>query len=90
MDQAGNEGRTTNHIGVHCPKCKGKTQVIDSRGTERKEAIRRRRKCLNPRCRKRFTTYEIYEPLFFEINWARQFRMQLVELFKFASRKPKE
>jgi hypothetical protein len=45
---------------------------------------------LDRHCRKRFTTYEICEPLFFEIDWARKFRLQLVDLFKFTQRNPKE
>lgn len=44
---------------MRCPKC-GYTEskVIDSRPAEASDAIRRRRECLNPDCRARFTTYE--------------------------------
>ena len=44
---------------MRCPKC-GYTEsrVIDSRPAESGDAIRRRRECLNPDCRTRFTTYE--------------------------------
>jgi transcriptional repressor NrdR len=47
---------------VQCPYCDFEdTKVIDSRLSETKDAIRRRRECLS--CRKRFTTYERREPL---------------------------
>jgi transcriptional repressor NrdR len=47
---------------VNCPYC-GFTdsRVIDSRETESKEAIRRRRECAA--CRQRFTTYEKIEEI---------------------------
>ncbi len=42
-----------------CPYCKfPDSQVIDSRTCMEGTAIRRRRKCMNPQCGKRFTTYE--------------------------------
>ena len=47
---------------MQCPYCDFEdTKVIDSRLSETKDAIRRRRECLS--CRKRFTTYERREPL---------------------------
>src|ERR671929_1600543 len=49
-------------IEVQCPYCDFQdTRVIDSRLSETKDAIRRRRECLS--CGKRFTTYERREPL---------------------------
>ncbi len=47
---------------MQCPYCEHEdTKVIDSRLSEGKDAIRRRRECLD--CGKRFTTYERREPL---------------------------
>lgn len=47
---------------MQCPYCDNEdTRVIDSRLSEGKDAIRRRRECLT--CEKRFTTYERREPL---------------------------
>jgi transcriptional repressor NrdR len=47
---------------VQCPYCDFEdTKVIDSRLSENKDAVRRRRECLS--CGKRFTTYERREPL---------------------------
>lgn len=47
---------------MQCPYCEFEdTRVIDSRLSEGKDAIRRRRECLT--CKKRFTTYERREPL---------------------------
>lgn len=47
---------------MQCPYCEFEdTKVIDSRLSEGKDAIRRRRECLT--CKKRFTTYERREPL---------------------------
>ena len=47
---------------MKCPYCGDEeSKVIDSRPTEDGERIRRRRECL--RCRKRFSTYEVVEPL---------------------------
>ncbi len=47
---------------MQCPYCDNEdTRVIDSRLSEGKDAIRRRRECLA--CSKRFTTYERREPL---------------------------
>ena len=44
-----------------CPFCRqGETKVIDSRASE-DFVIRRRRRCLNPDCERRFTTYEKIE-----------------------------
>ena len=46
---------------MQCPYCDYEdTRVIDSRLSEGKDAIRRRRECLS--CSKRFTTYERREP----------------------------
>lgn len=45
---------------MRCPFCGfEESKVIDSRPTDERERIRRRRECLN--CLKRFTTYEIIE-----------------------------
>lgn len=45
---------------MRCPFCKhGDTKVTDSRATDDKNSIRRRRECQN--CGKRFTTYEMIE-----------------------------
>lgn len=44
-----------------CPFCKSKnTRVVDTRNSDKDRIVRRRRECLN--CKKRFTTYERYEP----------------------------
>src|SRR5579863_5634644 len=43
-----------------CPTCrKSGTRVVDSRDDE--TVVRRRRECLDPRCKHRFTTYERME-----------------------------
>lgn len=45
---------------MKCPNCSYEnSKVLDSRGTDDNNSIRRRRECLN--CGKRFTTYEIIE-----------------------------
>lgn len=45
---------------MKCPFCDTtETKVVDSRDTESKDAIRRRRECLT--CERRFTTYEKVE-----------------------------
>lgn len=47
---------------VQCPNCDFEdTKVIDSRLSESKDAVRRRRECLS--CGRRFTTYERREPV---------------------------
>jgi transcriptional repressor NrdR len=47
---------------VNCPYCNSPdSRVIDSRETESKEAIRRRRECMT--CGQRFTTYEKIEEI---------------------------
>ena len=52
------EIRTT----VRCPYCAGQdSRVLDSRGIDEGDAIRRRRECLE--CRRRFTTFERAERL---------------------------
>ena len=43
--------------GMLCPQCKSETAVIDSRPVL--DSIRRRRECVNPDCRHRYTTREI-------------------------------
>ena len=49
---------------MKCPFCAyGESKVMDSRPTDEGERIRRRRECLNLKCCKRFTTYEIIESL---------------------------
>ena len=45
---------------MKCPYCAHtKSKVTDKRPSQ--EGIRRRRECLNPKCKKRFTTYEHIE-----------------------------
>lgn len=45
---------------LFCPTCrKSETRVVDSRDDE--TVVRRRRECLDPRCKHRFTTYERME-----------------------------
>ncbi|HTA39337.1 MAG TPA: transcriptional regulator NrdR [Candidatus Acidoferrales bacterium] len=45
---------------MFCPTCrKSETRVVDSRDDE--TVVRRRRECLDPRCKHRFTTYERME-----------------------------
>ncbi|MBV8244569.1 MAG: transcriptional repressor NrdR [Candidatus Eremiobacteraeota bacterium] len=45
---------------MNCPTCrKSETRVVDSRDDE--NVVRRRRECLDPRCKHRFTTYERME-----------------------------
>lgn len=47
---------------MQCPYCDFEdTKVVDSRLSEAKDAVRRRRECLS--CGQRFTTYERREPL---------------------------
>lgn len=54
---------------MRCPKCGfDESRVIDSRPSESGDAIRRRRECLNPECRERFTTYERREELPLQIR----------------------
>jgi len=45
---------------MDCPYCSyTKSKVTDKRSSPL--GIRRRRECLNPKCKKRFTTYEVIE-----------------------------
>ena len=47
---------------MNCPYCgHSESRVVDSRETESKEAIRRRRECVA--CGRRFTTYEMVEQI---------------------------
>jgi transcriptional repressor NrdR len=47
---------------LNCPYCgHPESRVVDSRETEIKEAIRRRRECIS--CGRRFTTYEMIEQI---------------------------
>ena len=47
---------------MRCPYCGfAESKVVDSRGAEEGNSIRRRRECLN--CVRRFTTYEVVEKL---------------------------
>ena len=47
---------------MNCPYCgHSDSRVVDSRETEIKEAIRRRRECIS--CGQRFTTYEMIEQI---------------------------
>lgn len=44
---------------MKCPVCSTpNTRVVESRVTEGGAMVRRRRECVNPDCRSRFTTYE--------------------------------
>ena len=44
---------------MRCPFCNfNETQVVETRLSDEGDAIRRRRKCQNNQCEKRFTTYE--------------------------------
>ena len=44
---------------MKCPYCAHLgDKVVDSRESKEGDVIRRRRQCLNPECRKRFTSYE--------------------------------
>ena len=47
-------------MNITCPVCEKGTKVVDSRPTEN-NTIRRRRHCLNNRCKERFSTYEIID-----------------------------
>ena len=49
---------------MKCPFC-GETgdKVVDSRESREGDAIRRRRQCLNPACKRRFTSYERIEAI---------------------------
>jgi len=47
---------------MKCPYCNSGTKVIDKRESK-EEITRRRRECLNKKCKKRFTTYEKIETL---------------------------
>ncbi len=49
---------------MNCPVCGADTRVLDSRTAEDGESIRRRRECVVPDCRARFTTYERIEQRF--------------------------
>lgn len=44
---------------MKCPYCSSETKVIDKRDSQ--DITRRRRECLNKKCKKRFTTYERVE-----------------------------
>lgn len=46
-------------IKMRCPYCSSETKVLDKRDSQ--DVTRRRRECLNKKCRKRFTTYERIE-----------------------------
>ncbi|MCX8193881.1 MAG: transcriptional regulator NrdR [Candidatus Pacearchaeota archaeon] len=44
---------------MKCPYCSENTKVVDKRDSQ--DITRRRRECLNKKCKKRFTTYERIE-----------------------------
>ena len=47
---------------MKCPACKiDNDSVINSRTSTDGFSVKRRRECLNPECRRRFTTYERIE-----------------------------
>lgn len=47
---------------MRCPRCGSKNdKVIDSRTAKNDLSIKRRRECLNPKCKHRFTTIETIE-----------------------------
>jgi transcriptional regulator NrdR family protein len=65
--------KTSDSNGIHCPQCEGGiTEVIDSRPTHvgTHQAIRRRRCCRQ--CGYRFTTFEISETTFSEMQSDRE------------------
>jgi transcriptional regulator NrdR family protein len=41
-----------------CPKCGGRTEVVDTRRSEDGPGVRRVRQCVRVGCRRRFTTAE--------------------------------
>jgi transcriptional repressor NrdR len=45
---------------VNCPACQTRTSVIETRTSDDRTSVRRRRAC--PGCGRRFTTYERYQP----------------------------
>lgn len=61
---------------MRCPFCGfADTQVVETRVSDEGDAIRRRRKCQNQECEKRFTTYERAEialPVVVKKDGARQ------------------
>jgi transcriptional regulator NrdR family protein len=66
--------KTNRQPGFPCPKCGTNTGTIDSRptGFMGHDSTRRRRKCLNNKCRKRFTTYELKDEYFIEAETGRK------------------
>ena len=49
---------------MRCPYCSGNvSKVVDKRDATDVSHIRRRRECLDPKCAKRFTTYERVEDI---------------------------
>ncbi len=46
---------------MKCPVCENETSVVDSRISKDGKRIRRRRQCQNPKCKERFTTYEVFD-----------------------------
>ena len=49
---------------MKCPFCGDiGDKVVDSRESREGDVIRRRRQCLNDKCRKRFTSYERIEEI---------------------------
>lgn len=47
---------------IRCPQCNSKTHVLDTRAAPVHNYIRRRRECLNRKCKFRFTTKEMTIP----------------------------
>ena len=45
-------------MNIKCPQCGKASKVVDSRPSA-DNTVRRRRHCMNNRCKERFTTYEM-------------------------------
>jgi transcriptional regulator NrdR family protein len=61
-----------------CDLCAWETRVIDSRDTATQ--VRRRRQCLNPACKARFTPYEVPAELYSTIHYSAATVRKLVDL----------
>jgi len=75
-------------LGYSCPKCKGQMCVIDSRRTRiiGEQSIRRRRKCINAKCKKRLTTYEIHQVVISQVEAGRKILDSLTAAIRIVSR----
>lgn len=69
-----NEGAEPQRKSIPCPKCNSiRNTVKDSRAKE--DRIRRRRECAG--CSQRFTTYEVYDTTFREMETLRNLKVRL-------------